>query len=75
MDMLKGQRARMLALPDWADVSIIRVDCVALKASLLPAPETCLAGLHTLLPELASELFQDFMSEVGHPWSCVGCML
>lgn len=64
MDMLADQKRRMEALPPYADVSIIRVDCGKLKEALLPAPTTSLAQLHAMLPQLAADLFQGFMNEV-----------
>eukprot|EP00967_Tisochrysis_lutea_P068407 scaffold89636_cov20-Tisochrysis_lutea.AAC.8 len=45
-------------------VSILRVDCLQLKASLVPAPTRSLEQLHALIPALASDLFQSFMGEV-----------
>ncbi|KAJ9531588.1 hypothetical protein QJQ45_014947, partial [Haematococcus lacustris] len=64
MQMLAEQRSRMEALPDTVDVGIIRVNCRKLKATLVPAPTTCLARLHAMLPCLAGELFDGFMGEV-----------
>lgn len=45
-------------------MSIVRVACDHLKQSLLPSPTASLEALHSLLPNLAADLFQGFMGEV-----------
>ena len=47
-----------------SDVGMFRVDAQQLKAALLPSPTALLAQLGQLLPQAASQLYNNFIQQV-----------
>lgn len=58
------QKAAVLAIPDFVEVGIVRLETAALKAALLPSPTKCLQQAFEVLPQLAHELYVVFIEEV-----------
>ncbi|KAK9815239.1 hypothetical protein WJX72_000483 [[Myrmecia] bisecta] len=65
-DILRYQQQAVdvASLPLTAERGIVQMGLQQLVDTLTPSPERCLAEIHELLPQLAAQLYQEFVAEV-----------
>ena len=64
IEKYKQQLTSIEGIAEINDLGIIRINCAKLKEDLLPSPTGCLTEINTLLPQLSSQGYHDFISEV-----------
>ena len=65
INKFRDQRDDFRTIPRSADVSILRVDSLALKTQLLPSPTRCVDALQALLPELMDLGFKRLLRDIN----------
>ncbi|KAI5075579.1 hypothetical protein GOP47_0009655 [Adiantum capillus-veneris] len=64
LDSFLQQVQDINSLSDSKDVGVLLINIKRLKESLLPSPQKCLQAIFTLIPELVSQLYQAFITEI-----------
>lgn len=64
LDLYIDQTKQLDSLVESANMGILSINTKALRALFLPFPKQCMDNIFNLLPQLASERYQNFINEV-----------